>query len=223
MKRHRHLLHGAMASSLVGAICLLVTDIGGWTEQIVRYDPYNGTYDYSYTDYYVYFGSEDTPPSSSYVLVALVAAMAYSSVHALLAANGSLDAAARHTKHARLAAVGAAAGLMVLGMLFDLLLDDEQAYNSWLDTGYYGGLAGAALAATLLWVAARSVHPSGTPGTYTAPAQPHPSKPQHRAGWYPDPTGRHQHRWWDGQRWSADVADHGVTTSDPDLARQQPS
>jgi uncharacterized protein YxjI len=35
-----------------------------------------------------------------------------------------------------------------------------------------------------------------------APAQP-------PAGWYPDPFGRHESRWWDGVRWTEHVASHG--------------
>lgn len=35
------------------------------------------------------------------------------------------------------------------------------------------------------------------------------------AGWYPDPTSRHQYRYWDGSAWSAHVADDGVVGSDP--------
>ena len=34
-------------------------------------------------------------------------------------------------------------------------------------------------------------------------------------GWHPDPTGRHQHRWWDGTQWTDQVADGGVTATDP--------
>ncbi len=33
--------------------------------------------------------------------------------------------------------------------------------------------------------------------------------------WHPDPTGRHQHRYWDGSRWTGWVADGGVTGRDP--------
>lgn len=36
-----------------------------------------------------------------------------------------------------------------------------------------------------------------------------------RPEWYPDPTGRHQHRYFDGARWTAHVADGGVTALDP--------
>jgi hypothetical protein len=35
------------------------------------------------------------------------------------------------------------------------------------------------------------------------------------AGWHPDPSGRHEWRHWDGQRWTDHVADGGVTTLDP--------
>lgn len=34
-------------------------------------------------------------------------------------------------------------------------------------------------------------------------------------GWQPDPTGRHQYRWWDGTSWAAHVSDGGVTSQDP--------
>jgi hypothetical protein len=30
------------------------------------------------------------------------------------------------------------------------------------------------------------------------------------AAWYPDPSGRHQHRYWDGERWTLHVSDDGV-------------
>jgi hypothetical protein len=33
-------------------------------------------------------------------------------------------------------------------------------------------------------------------------------------GWHPDPTGRHERRWWDGARWTDFVADGGVTGTD---------
>ena len=45
------------------------------------------------------------------------------------------------------------------------------------------------------------------------------------ASWYPDPTGRHEHRYWDGERWTVHVADNGVTGVDgpaqPPAAQQQ--
>jgi hypothetical protein len=42
--------------------------------------------------------------------------------------------------------------------------------------------------------------------------------PQVPAGWHPDPTGRHEQRYWDGLRWTADVADAGQAAVDPDGA-----
>lgn len=38
---------------------------------------------------------------------------------------------------------------------------------------------------------------------------------QHPAGWYPDPFGRHESRYWDGQRWTEHVASHGRQAVDP--------
>lgn len=34
------------------------------------------------------------------------------------------------------------------------------------------------------------------------------------AGWYPDPAARHEQRYWDGTRWTADVADGDRTSTD---------
>jgi hypothetical protein len=42
---------------------------------------------------------------------------------------------------------------------------------------------------------------------------PQPALPP--AQWYADPTGRHTHRYWDGARWTPQVADGGQTASDP--------
>lgn len=35
------------------------------------------------------------------------------------------------------------------------------------------------------------------------------------AGWFADPVGRHEQRWWDGRAWTARVADDGRTSPDP--------
>lgn len=35
------------------------------------------------------------------------------------------------------------------------------------------------------------------------------------ANWYPDPLGRHEHRYWDGARWTDHVASAGRTAVDP--------
>ena len=33
-------------------------------------------------------------------------------------------------------------------------------------------------------------------------------------GWNPDPSGRHEYRYWDGSSWTDDVSDNGVTSTD---------
>ncbi|MDQ1425603.1 MAG: hypothetical protein QOD72_3101 [Acidimicrobiaceae bacterium] len=35
------------------------------------------------------------------------------------------------------------------------------------------------------------------------------------ANWFPDPKGRHQHRYWDGVAWTDHVSDNGITSIDP--------
>jgi hypothetical protein len=35
------------------------------------------------------------------------------------------------------------------------------------------------------------------------------------ASWQPDPTGKHDHRYWDGTKWTDNVADAGVASTDP--------
>ena len=34
-------------------------------------------------------------------------------------------------------------------------------------------------------------------------------------GWYPDPSGRHELRWWDGERWRDAVIDQGIRSDEP--------
>ncbi len=36
-----------------------------------------------------------------------------------------------------------------------------------------------------------------------------------RAGWYPDPTGHHEFRYWTGTEWTSDTSDRGTSPSDP--------
>ena len=41
-------------------------------------------------------------------------------------------------------------------------------------------------------------------------------------GWFPDPSGRHQLRWFDGATFSDQVADRGVVSTDPGIAAPPP-
>ena len=38
---------------------------------------------------------------------------------------------------------------------------------------------------------------------------------QHPAAWHPDPTGRHEHRYWDGTEWTDHISNGGVAGTDP--------
>lgn len=52
------------------------------------------------------------------------------------------------------------------------------------------------------------------PWAPTAPLAGGRPAPVAPAGWHPDPTGRHQYRWFDGARWSNHVGDDGVASTD---------
>jgi len=56
---------------------------------------------------------------------------------------------------------------------------------------------------TVTWIKDAPV-PVPAPAAQTAPA-----------GWFPDQSGRHEHRYWDGSQWTEHVADAGVQSSDP--------
>lgn len=43
----------------------------------------------------------------------------------------------------------------------------------------------------------------------------HDARGNARPGWYEDPGVRHQWRFWDGARWTDDVADDGQASTDP--------
>ena len=52
-------------------------------------------------------------------------------------------------------------------------------------------------------------------GSTTTSAAPPPPPPPMPAEWKADPSGRHEHRYWDGARWTEHVANGGVQTLDP--------
>lgn len=43
------------------------------------------------------------------------------------------------------------------------------------------------------------------------------------ANWYPDPGGKHEHRYWDGSQWTDNVADHGRQAVDPLVVNPVPT
>jgi uncharacterized protein YxjI len=43
------------------------------------------------------------------------------------------------------------------------------------------------------------------------------------ANWYPDPGGKHEHRYWDGSQWTDNVADHGRQSVDPLVSTHVPT
>lgn len=52
--------------------------------------------------------------------------------------------------------------------------------------------------------------PQSWPGGTPSPLQPSPS-----AGWYSDPTGRNEQRFWNGTAWTESVASNGQPGADP--------
>ena len=49
------------------------------------------------------------------------------------------------------------------------------------------------------------------------------SPPNTPANWFADPTGRHQHRYWDGTAWTDHVSDDGITGHDPISSAASPT
>lgn len=71
--------------------------------------------------------------------------------------------------------------------------------------GAYGFAVKAALKPRIRELESRL---GGTPVAYA------PQQTAVAAGWYGDPTGRHEQRYWDGTRWTPDVADAGTVSQD---------
>jgi hypothetical protein len=96
-------------------------------------------------------------------------------------------------------------------------------------SGHRSGARAPSPRATSLQLAAAPVATPGTPeifrprpdavaplayGTSTAVATATP-RPTMAARWLPDPTGRHQYRYWDGTSWTENIYDAGVESRDP--------
>ena len=62
--------------------------------------------------------------------------------------------------------------------------------------------------------------PEREPVAAAAPAAPAAaaSVPTTPAGWYPDPSGRYEMRYWDGDKWTEHVSRQGQTFTDPPVA-----
>jgi hypothetical protein len=63
--------------------------------------------------------------------------------------------------------------------------------------------------------AAPATEPAASTPGQPPPPPPPPPLPLTPAAWYPDPSGRHQQRYWDGQGWTPQVADQGAQSTDP--------
>lgn len=65
--------------------------------------------------------------------------------------------------------------------------------------------------------AGTDLQPVATPATVVAPLAPVVPTPM-PAAWYPDPSGRHELRYWDGTAWTSHVSDHGQPGEDQPIA-----
>jgi hypothetical protein len=145
------------------------------------------------------------------------------------------DARGASTARAVLLGAVGVGGVIVLIALIACIgaLGDNQAFVglAWPEKignimQWLGGAAVAA-AAALLALRAQSVlpapvrpAPAAAPTattTATAPAAPSapPTAPPVAPGWAADPYGRHQWRYWDGSRWTDQVADGSTQSTDP--------
>jgi hypothetical protein len=59
------------------------------------------------------------------------------------------------------------------------------------------------------WASGTSQASTNNVSTPTTPAVP--------ADWYPDPSGRYEHRYWDGSKWTDNVSRAGVMYKDPPI------
>jgi Protein of unknown function (DUF2510) len=87
--------------------------------------------------------------------------------------------------------------------------------NLWLAVGFILGPIGACLA---LLACVASIGPAyGGAQQHEAAGSfaPHRVDQGPPAGWYPDPSGRHEYRFFTGVDWTADVVDHGAHSSEP--------
>jgi hypothetical protein len=60
-----------------------------------------------------------------------------------------------------------------------------------------------------------AVGPRGFPPPGYPPTAPPAPTSTGGGGWHPDPSGRHQYRYWDGRTWTDAVSDYGDMGTDP--------
>lgn len=85
------------------------------------------------------------------------------------------------------------------------------------DTGWLAGIIagwffGLGWLVAIIYLLAVAPGRSGRAGTHAVAPTSMPATP---SGWHPDPSGRHEHRYWDGSNWTDTVSDQGATSSDP--------
>jgi hypothetical protein len=103
-------------------------------------------------------------------------------------------------------------GLLILGAVFGLCgyrssvgYQRKHGYTPWRLPSWAWGLIGflsLLLCAVLFLIASKTTKPA-------APADTLGLVPPE--GWYPDPTGEHELRYWDGTIWTDRIEDAGVT------------
>ncbi len=85
------------------------------------------------------------------------------------------------------------------------------------DTGWLVGMiaswfVGLGWLVAIIYLVAVAPGRSRNVGTQAVAA---PGMPTTPSGWHADPSGRHEHRYWDGSRWTDTVSDQGAASSDP--------
>lgn len=110
----------------------------------------------------------------------------------------------------------------VIGVIGVLGLSGDDFGVTWPETiGEILELLGGAVvafAASLLALRGRSLLPAPVrpaPAAAAPPPVAAPAAPPVAAGWAADPFGRHQWRYWDGTRWTDQVADGSTQSTDP--------
>lgn len=111
-----------------------------------------------------------------------------------------------------------AIGIAVLAYRESETFKDANGITPWGVPSWVWALIGffsLFICAVLLVIARRTTPPRPRVPAgpwYVQPSQQPSSAPP---GWHPDPSGRHQFRYWDGHIWTAHVSSYGVTAHDP--------